>query len=62
MGTSAASEPLNSFVIVIYDLWPTYSFLPPFLIAPLNMVTLTTSRIYSMIYFMDITNIDTICD
>ena len=27
MGTSAASEPLNSFIIVIYDLWPTYSFL-----------------------------------
>ena len=27
MGTSAASEPLNSFKIVIYDLRPTYSFL-----------------------------------
>ena len=27
MGMSAASEPRNSFIIVIYDLWPTYSFL-----------------------------------
>ena len=27
MGTSAASEPLNFFIIVIYDLRPTYSFL-----------------------------------
>ena len=27
MGISAASEPLNFFKIVIYDLWPTYSFL-----------------------------------
>ena len=28
-GTSAASEPLNFFIIVIYNLWPTYSFLLP---------------------------------
>ena len=27
MRTSAASEPLNFFIIVIYDLGPTYSFL-----------------------------------
>ena len=27
MGTSTASKPLNSFIIVIYDLGPTYSFL-----------------------------------
>ena len=27
MGTSVASEPLNSFIIVIYDIRPTYSFL-----------------------------------
>ena len=27
MGTSTVSEPLDFFIIVIYDLWPTYSFL-----------------------------------
>ena len=27
MGASAASEPRNFFMIVVYDLWPTYSFL-----------------------------------
>ena len=27
METSAASEPPNFFIIVIYDLWPTYSVL-----------------------------------
>ena len=27
MGTSIASEPLISIIIVIYDLWPTYNFL-----------------------------------
>ena len=27
MGTSAASEPLNFFIILIYDLRPTFSFL-----------------------------------
>ena len=58
MGTSAASEQLNFFQIVIYDLWPTYSFL----LAPLKMVALTTSRIYLMIYLIDITHIDKICD
>ena len=26
-GMIAESEPLNSFIIVIYNLWPTYSFL-----------------------------------
>ena len=30
MGTSAANESLNFFLIVIHDLWPTYSFLFPF--------------------------------
>ena len=30
--------------------------------APLEMVALTTSRIYLMIYFTDITNIDKICN
>ena len=38
MGTSAASEPLNLFIIVIYYLWPTYSFSPFFMTAPLGMV------------------------
>ena len=55
---SIASKPLNFFRIVIYDLWPTYSFLFPLLTAPLEMVTLTTSRIN----LIDITNIDKICD
>ena len=32
------------------------------MIAPLEMVTLTTSRIYLMIYLIDITNIDKMCD
>ena len=45
MGRSAASETLNSFIIVIYELWPTYSFLPFFMTANLEMVALTTSRI-----------------
>ena len=31
MGTSAASEPINFFIIVIYDLRPTYSFFSSFL-------------------------------
>ena len=30
MGTNAASEPLYFIIIVIYDLWPTFSFLLPF--------------------------------
>ena len=61
MGTSAASEPLNSLVIVIfmiYDLLIVFSF---FMTTPLDMVALTTSRIYLMIYLIDITNIDKIC-
>ena len=58
MGTSAACEPLNFFIIVIYDPWPTYSFLP----APLKMVALAFSRIYLMIYLIAITHIDKICD
>ena len=53
MGTSAVSEPLNFFIIVIYDLWPTYSFL----FAPLKMVALTTSQIYLNIYLIDILHI-----
>ena len=63
MGTSVASEPLNFFIIVICDLRPTYSFSPPFyMTVPLEMVALTTSRIYLMIYVIDITHIDKICD
>ena len=53
METSAASEPLNFFIIVIYDI-VVFSF---FITAPLEMVAITTSRIYLMIYFIDITNI-----
>ena len=33
-----------------------------FMGAPLGMVTLATSPIYLMIYLIDITNIDRICD
>ena len=58
MGTSAASEPLNFFIIVICDLWPTYSVL----LAPLKMVSLTTSQIYLLIYLIYITHIDKICE
>ena len=32
---SAASEPLNFFIIVKYDLWPTYSFSFFYMTAPL---------------------------
>ena len=60
MGTSGASEPLNFFIIVfIYDLLIVVSSF--FMTVPLKMVALTTSRIYLMIYLIDITNIDT-CD
>ena len=63
MGMSAASEPLNFFVVVIYmifNLLIVFSSL--FMAAPLKMVALTTSRIYLMVYLIDITNIDKICD
>ena len=58
MGTSAAIEPPDFFIIVIYDLWPTYSFLP----APLKMIALITSWVYQMINLIDITHFDNICD
>ena len=45
---------------MIYDLLIVFS--SPFLTAPLEVVPLTTSRIYLMIYLIDITNIDKICD
>ena len=50
MGTSAASEPLNFlyFKYMIYDLLIVFSFFV--MTAPLEMVTLTTSRFYLMIY------------
>ena len=51
MGTSVASEPLNFFIIVIDDIWPTYGFL----LAHLEMVALTPSQIYLMRYLIDIT-------
>ena len=62
MGTSSANEPLNFFIIVIYDLCPTHSFLPFFMTSPLEMIALTTSRNYSMVYLIDITSIDKTCD
>ena len=62
MGTSAVNEPLNFFIIVImiYDLFILFSSF--FLTAPMEMVALTTSQIYLMLYLIDITNIDKICD
>ena len=64
MGTGTASEPLNSFIIVIndqiYDL--TIVFSSFFMPAPLEMVALTTSHIYLMIYLLDITNMEKICN
>ena len=50
MGTSAAREPLDSFIIVfiIYGLLIVFSSF--FMNAPLEIDALTTSRIYLMIY------------
>ena len=45
---------------MIYDLLIVFS--SHFLTAPLEMVSLTTSWIYLMIYLIYITNIDKICD
>ena len=45
---------------MIYDLLINFSSL--FLNAPLEMIVLTTSWIYVMIYLIDITNIEKICD
>ena len=45
---------------MIYDLLIVFSSF--FMIAPLEMVALTTSWIYLMIYLVDITLIDKICD
>ena len=63
MGTSAASEPLNSFIIdiyMIYDLLIVFSSF--YMTAPLEMVALTTSQILLLVYLIDITYIDKICD
>ena len=49
MGSSVASEPLNLFIIVICELWPTYGFLIHFLTLLLDMVALTSLQIYLMI-------------
>ena len=57
MRTSAVSEPLNFFIIVIL----IYDLLIFLLTLPLEKAALTTSRIYFMIYVLDITNIDKIC-
>ena len=47
MGMSAASEPLNYFIIVIYDLYID-DLLIVFSSLPWKIATLTTSRIYFM--------------
>ena len=45
---------------MIHDLLIVFSSF--FMTAPLEMVALTTSRIYLMIYLIDITNIEKNCD
>ena len=57
MGTSVASEPLNSDMI--YD--PFIVFSSCYMTAPLEMVAWATSRIYLIIYLNDITNIENKC-
>ena len=49
---------------VIFHNLQTYTFVKGsfFMTAPLEMFALTTSRIYLMIYLIDSTNIDKICD
>ena len=51
---SVVSEPLNFFIIVIYDLWPTYNFL---------LLSFGNGRIDRLTDLLhDIRNIDKICD
>ena len=45
---------------MIYDLHVVFSSF--FMAAPLEMVALAALQIYFMVYLMDITNIDKICD
>ena len=45
---------------MIYDLLIVFSSI--FMTAPFEMVALTTSRIYLMMYLIDITDVDKICD
>ena len=45
---------------MVYDLLIVFSSV--FMTAPLELVALITSRIYLMIYLIDITNIDKVCD
>ena len=58
MGTSAANEPLDSFIsaYMIYELLIVFSYF--FMSSPLEMVAFTTSRIYLVIDVIDITSID----
>ena len=44
---------------MMYDLLIVFS--SPFLTATLEIFALTTSQIYTMIYLIDITNIDKMC-
>ena len=46
-------------IVISNDQIIVFSFL---MAAPLEMVALTTSRIYLMIFLINITNIDKICD
>ena len=50
MGMSAASEPVNSFIIVIYMIFDLLIVCSSFFMtAPLEMVALITTWIYLMI-------------
>ena len=59
MGTSAASGPLNLFIIVIFML---YDLPKVFSSPPIENSALTTLWIYLIIYLIDISHIDKICD
>ena len=51
------------YITIMKELsWNERSFLIHSLTAPLKMVALPTSRIYLMIYLIDISNNDKICD
>ena len=56
------SENERSVILLymIFDILIVFSF--PFLTDPLKIVELTTSRIYLVIYLIDITHIDKICE
>ena len=56
------SEPLNSFIIVIYDIRPTYSFPLLFHDCAFGNGRIITSRIFLTIHLIATTNIDKLYD